>query len=222
MHSQRHHAHWQPGTAVPGDTALLSERLCSEHLNQGLAASPWVPYPVDTRATLEGGQRTHISEGRRDDPPAGPERCPARSSPCPSLCGQPPRGWSHVHSALGQGPGPEKGDFGEREGFTHKSSSGPEAPFSGIATSGQPQNPSPLSLRTGLKWSDEWVGPGLWGAQCWMQQAPGILGQPLAWVWKMLLLWSIGPPASRAEPWGHSLPCPLPPNPSTRPPSRGF
>ena len=78
MHSQGHHAHWQPGTAVPGDTALLSERLCSEHLNQGLAASPWVPYPVDTRATLEGGQRTHISEGRRDDPPV-PELC----SRCP-------------------------------------------------------------------------------------------------------------------------------------------
>ena len=46
-------------------------------------------------------------------------------------------------------------------------------------------------------------------------------GPALTWVWKMLLLWSIGPPASRAEPWGDSHPCPLPPNPSARPPSRG-
>ena len=144
------------------------------------------------------------------------------SSPCPSLCGQPPRGWSHVHSALGQGPSPAKGNSGERKGFIHKSSSGLEAPFSGIATSGRPQNPSPLSLRTGLKWSDEWLGPGLWGAQCWMQWAPGIPGQPLARVWKMLLLWSIGRQPAGQNPGATHSPAPCHPHPSAQPPSRGF
>ena len=141
--------------------------------------------------------------------------CP--SSPCPSLCGQPPGGWSHVHSALGQGPGPEKGDFGEREGFTHKSSSGPEAPFSGIATSRRPQNPSPLSLRTGLKWSDEWVGPGLWGAQCWMQRAPGIPGQHSHGCGRCFCSGPLGRRPAGQNPGATHTPAPCPPTPAPGP-----
>lgn len=207
----------QTGTAAPGDIGLLSERPLLRAIGTGSRPTLWVPHPVDARATLQGGQRARIHKGRRDDPQLALNDVPPPSLP---LSAGSPQEAGHTSTCTGPGSCPAKGNSGERKGFIHKSSSGLEAPFSGITTPGRPQNPSPLSLRTGLEWSDE-SGWALGLGSPVLEAGSRDPGQPLAWVWKMLLLWSIGQPAAGQNP-SDSLPAPCHSPPQCPAPNRGF